>query len=172
MKRTLLAALFVLPCLALPALAEDAGPATPAKSTHTRVTWQQHFAQANSAHDGHLTLEQAKSGYPSLFRHFAEIDAGGEGVRDRGGRQSLAQAAARDAPASTGEQAAAAAHVPAHDGGASGGEGIIVNDGAGTDRNGRAGCGASGGCAGIGRPGWGRSGTAGRHFSVQLPILA
>ncbi len=79
MKRTLLAALFVLPCLALPALAEDAGPATPAKSTHTRVTWQQHFAQANSAHDGHLTLEQAKSGYPSLFRHFAEIDAGGKG---------------------------------------------------------------------------------------------
>ena len=75
MKRTLLAALFVLPCVALPALADDAKP----KSDHTRVTWEQHFANANATHDGHLTSEQAKVGYPSLFKHFAEIDAGNKG---------------------------------------------------------------------------------------------
>ena len=75
MKHTLLAALFVLSCAALPALAEDA----PKKPAHPKVTWEQHFANANSTHDGHLTADQAKAGYPSLFKHFAAIDAGGKG---------------------------------------------------------------------------------------------
>ena len=66
-------ALAILPCLALPALAQSA------PSPHPRVTSEQRFTQANAAHDGHLTLEQAKAGYPSVARHFTEIDAGSKG---------------------------------------------------------------------------------------------
>ena len=84
MKRMLLAVFLVLPCLVLPALADQApappaGPAAAPKPHHGRVTWTQKFAQANSTHDGHLTAEQAKAGYSSLFRHFAEIDTGNKG---------------------------------------------------------------------------------------------
>ena len=84
MKRTLFAALIALPSLALPALAEPAPPTahtTPAATphTHTSVTWQQHFARANMAHDGHLTLAEARAGYTTLSKHFAEIDATGKG---------------------------------------------------------------------------------------------
>jgi hypothetical protein len=81
MKRTFLAAFLALPCLVLPALADEApaAPAHPPKPHHARVTWEQKFAQANSTHDGHLTAEQAKAGYKSLFRHFAEIDTGNKG---------------------------------------------------------------------------------------------
>ncbi len=81
MKHTFLAALFVLPCLALPALpalAEGAAPPTP-RAAHAKVTWQQKFAQANTTHDGHLTAEQAKTGYASLFKHFIDIDTGKRG---------------------------------------------------------------------------------------------
>ena len=77
MKYTLLAALFVLPFLALPALAAD-GPPKP-HHAHVRVTWQQKFAQANATHDGHLTSEQAQAGDKTLFKHFAEIDTGKRG---------------------------------------------------------------------------------------------
>ena len=77
MKRTLFAALLVAPCLALPAMAEGMKPAKPAAPA--RVTWEQHFAKANTTHDGHLTLEQAKAGYPSLVKHFTDIDVGGKG---------------------------------------------------------------------------------------------
>ena len=56
--------------LALPAFAQT----TTAKPTHTRLTMAQHFEQANVTHDGHLTLEQAQTGYKSLARHFAAID--------------------------------------------------------------------------------------------------
>lgn len=75
MKRTLLATLFALPCLALPALAQDAKP----KPTQPHLTWEQHFANANTAHDGRLTSEQAKTGYPNLFKHFKDIDPSGKG---------------------------------------------------------------------------------------------
>ena len=75
MKTAMLASLFVLSCGALPALAEDA----PKKPAHPKITWEQHFATANTAHDGHLTIEQARTGYQSLFKHFAEIDVGGKG---------------------------------------------------------------------------------------------
>ena len=77
MRYPLLGALFVLPCLTLPALAESA-PHKP-RPAHARTTLQQHFAQANTAHDGHLTLAEARAGYPSLSTHFAEIDQGGKG---------------------------------------------------------------------------------------------
>jgi|SRR5271166_189789 len=56
--------------LALPAFAQT----TTAKPTHTRLTMAQHFEQANVTHDGHLTLEQAQTGYKSIARHFAAID--------------------------------------------------------------------------------------------------
>ncbi len=75
MKRTLLAALFALPCWAMAAAAEDA----PKQPGAPKVTWEQHFANANIAHDGHLTADQAKTGYPSIFKHFADIDTGGKG---------------------------------------------------------------------------------------------
>jgi hypothetical protein len=46
---------------------------------HARLSWQEHFAQANLAHDGHLTLDEAKAGYPSISRHFHAIDVDGRG---------------------------------------------------------------------------------------------
>jgi hypothetical protein len=58
--------------------APDAAAATTAK--HHRMTWKERFAQANVTHDGHLTLEQAKSGGDTLVaRHFTEIDADKKG---------------------------------------------------------------------------------------------
>ena len=39
------------------------------------MTLQQRFDEANVTHDGHLTLEQARSKMPSVARDFAEIDA-------------------------------------------------------------------------------------------------
>lgn len=46
---------------------------------HARLNWEQHFAQANATHDGHLTLDQAKAGYVTIARHFHDIDADGKG---------------------------------------------------------------------------------------------
>ncbi|PPQ37439.1 EF-hand domain-containing protein [Rhodopila globiformis] len=46
---------------------------------HVRRKWEEHFAQANKAHDGHLTLEEAKAGYPTIARHFHSIDVDGKG---------------------------------------------------------------------------------------------
>jgi hypothetical protein len=47
---------------------------TTAKSTHIRLTMPEHFEQANTTHDGHLTLDQAQTGYKSVARHFDAID--------------------------------------------------------------------------------------------------
>ena len=64
----------LLPLLALllplPVLAQT----TPPQSTHHRTTWEQRFEKANATHDGHLTMDQARTGYPTLARHFAAID--------------------------------------------------------------------------------------------------
>jgi hypothetical protein len=62
--------LLVAAALALPAFAQT----TTAKSTHTRLTLTEHFEQANTTHDGHLTLDQAQAGYKSVARHFDAID--------------------------------------------------------------------------------------------------
>jgi hypothetical protein len=35
---------------------------------------QQQFEQANTTHDGHLTLDQAKAGFKTVARHFTAID--------------------------------------------------------------------------------------------------
>jgi hypothetical protein len=63
-------ALLALPLLALTAQA----PTATTRPAHPRLTMQQHFQQANATHDGHLTEEQAKTGYPTIARHFAAID--------------------------------------------------------------------------------------------------
>lgn len=61
------------------ALAAD--PAVPAQSpAHAaRQTWEQHFAAANVAHDGHLTPEEAKTGFPLVAKNFQDIDADNKG---------------------------------------------------------------------------------------------
>jgi hypothetical protein len=62
--------------------ADSTAPSAPAKAAgreHHRMTWKERFAQANVAHDGHLTLAEAKVGYKSLVRHFNEIDADKKG---------------------------------------------------------------------------------------------
>jgi hypothetical protein len=62
-------------------LAACVQPAFAAKSTakHPRMTWEQHFQEANTAHDGRLTLDEAKAGYKTIARHFQEIDTNGKG---------------------------------------------------------------------------------------------
>ncbi len=68
--------LLILPLLIGPALAEE--PA--ATNSHpARMTWEQHFTQADLAHDGHLTLEEAKGGFPLVAKHFDDIDVDHKG---------------------------------------------------------------------------------------------
>ena len=45
-----------------------------AQPARTHLTMQQRFEKANVTHDGHLTLEQAKTGYKSVAKHFSTID--------------------------------------------------------------------------------------------------
>lgn len=74
-----IAGLLLLTLLGLPARANEP-PAATAPSPHpTHLTWQQHFAQANTAHDGHLTLDEAKGGYATIAKHFGDIDADHKG---------------------------------------------------------------------------------------------
>jgi hypothetical protein len=66
-------ALLFLPMLASPLRAQE--PA----SQPARQTWEQHFTQADLAHDGHLTQEEAKGGYALVAKHFDEIDTDHKG---------------------------------------------------------------------------------------------
>ena len=68
-----------LAVLALLAVHAQAQPTAPAKPEHHRTTWEQRFTQANTTHDGHLTLDQAKAGYSSIARHFAAMDKDNKG---------------------------------------------------------------------------------------------
>jgi hypothetical protein len=68
--------LLAFPLMALPVQAKTTSGTQPA---HHRITWEQHFTRANTTHDGHLTIAQAKSGYASLARHFASIDKDNKG---------------------------------------------------------------------------------------------
>jgi hypothetical protein len=64
-----------LAILSCPVWAADAPKACGTPAHHSaRQTWQQHFTEANVAHDGHLTLEEAKGGYPEIAKHFDDID--------------------------------------------------------------------------------------------------
>jgi len=93
MRLTMIAA--VLAVLAGPVLAQSAQPAAPrsgqpataaagapanAAPTHRRRTMQERFDAANTTHDGHLTLEQARAGrMNAVVRDFAEIDTAKRG---------------------------------------------------------------------------------------------
>jgi len=68
MRRRLL--LLALPLLSLPLQAQ----ASPPKTAHKHMTWEQRFEQANRTHDGNLTMEQAKAGDRTGARHFTAID--------------------------------------------------------------------------------------------------
>jgi hypothetical protein len=52
-----------------------AAPASAAPAPHPRLGMDQRFGNANTTHDGHLTLDQAKAGYPTVAKHFTQIDA-------------------------------------------------------------------------------------------------
>jgi hypothetical protein len=65
-------ALFLLPLFGAPALAVAATP--PAAEHQGRRSAADHFADANTTHDGHLTLDQATAGYKSLAKSFPQID--------------------------------------------------------------------------------------------------
>lgn len=71
--------LLLLTLLSLPARADEPPAATAPPPHHTHLTWQQHFAQANAAHDGHLTRDEAKGGYASIAKHFDDIDSDHKG---------------------------------------------------------------------------------------------
>ncbi len=63
------------------AFAQSAAAATadsaPAAKHH--ATLAQRFADANTTHDGHLTLDQARAGLPVAARHFAAMDKDNKG---------------------------------------------------------------------------------------------
>jgi hypothetical protein len=65
--------------LVIPALAREPPRADPSAPHRPRQTWEQHFDQANLAHDGHLTAAQANGGYAVIARHFEEVDADHKG---------------------------------------------------------------------------------------------
>jgi uncharacterized secreted protein with C-terminal beta-propeller domain len=99
----ILFALFALPLLVLSAQAQTATTSTTAQPTHTRLTMDQRFQQANVTHDGHLTEDQAKTGYKSIARHFAAIDQDKKGyvTEDDIRNYSKMQRALRHQPAAT-----------------------------------------------------------------------
>ena len=55
----------------------------PNRTTHHlprhRTGKDERFTKANTTHDGQLTQAQAKAGYPTVAKHFTEIDAMNEG---------------------------------------------------------------------------------------------
>jgi hypothetical protein len=69
--------LLLLPMIGAPVLAATA--ATPAAEHHARRSAADHFTDANTTHDGHLTLDQATTGYKSIAKSFTEIDTGHHG---------------------------------------------------------------------------------------------
>jgi hypothetical protein len=72
-------AVTTVPLFQAPAWAADQPKACAAPARAVRQTWQQHFQAADLAHDGHLTLEEAKGGYPDAAKHFDDIDVDHKG---------------------------------------------------------------------------------------------
>ena len=70
----ILLALLALPLFVASAHAQTAATSTTTKPANAHHTMDQRFQQANVTHDGHLTADQAKTGYKSIARHFAAID--------------------------------------------------------------------------------------------------
>ena len=75
----LLLPVLIWPVATLPARAADPPKACTTPAHPARQTWQQHFSAANVAHDGHLTQEEAKAGYPDVAKHFDDIDVDHKG---------------------------------------------------------------------------------------------
>jgi hypothetical protein len=73
----LLHALLLLPLFSVPVFAETAAPT--ATEHHGRRSAAEHFADANTTHDGKLTLDQATSGYKSIAKAFSQIDTNHRG---------------------------------------------------------------------------------------------
>jgi hypothetical protein len=71
-------ALLLIPLLCAPAFAQ-AAPATTTAEHHGRRSAADHFADANTTHDGRLTLDQATTGYKSLAKSFTQIDVSHHG---------------------------------------------------------------------------------------------
>ena len=85
----------VAPVTAPPAASAPA--VTPKAAKPSRI--EQRFTAANTTHDGHLTLDQAKTAkMSSVVKHFATIDRGGKGYVTLDDLQT-AQADARAAKA-------------------------------------------------------------------------
>jgi hypothetical protein len=70
-------ALVLIPLFSAPVLAETATPAS--TEHHGRRSAQDHFADANTTHDGKLTLDQATAGYKSIAKSFSQIDVNHHG---------------------------------------------------------------------------------------------
>lgn len=73
----LLNAVLLLSLCGVPALAQTAAP--PAAAHQGRRSAAEHFADANTTHDGRLTLDQATSGYKSIAKSFNQIDVAHHG---------------------------------------------------------------------------------------------
>ncbi len=70
------------PAAPAPAAAPAAPAAAPAAAPHAahhRRNRQQMFDAANTTHDGHLTEEQARAGWPTIAHNFAAIDTAKKG---------------------------------------------------------------------------------------------
>ncbi len=105
----LLQALLLIPLFASPVLAQAAPPG-PAPEHPARRSAAQHFADANTTHDGRLTLQQATEGYKSIAKSFAQIDVNHRGyvtmddikswrAAKKAARQAARQAAGGTRPA-------------------------------------------------------------------------
>ena len=77
MRLRLYHALLLVPLLSAPLLS-TAGLAqnitSPAADHHGRRSAAEHFADANTTHDGRLTMDQATAGYKSIAKTFTQID--------------------------------------------------------------------------------------------------
>jgi hypothetical protein len=72
--------LLLLPLLAAAAVAQEPPkPDAPTAPRSARQTWEDHFRQADTAHDGHLTRDEAKGGYAQVAKHFDDIDVDHKG---------------------------------------------------------------------------------------------
>ncbi len=121
MRRLILSAatcaLLVLPALAqaqstpAPATGTTTTPATPQKPVRHHQTLQQRFDAANTAHDGHLTKDQATAAnWPFIANNFAAIDKNKKGyvtVQDIRAYAKARRAAQKQKPAPTTTQPAA-----------------------------------------------------------------
>jgi hypothetical protein len=73
----LLHALLLLPLCGVPAFAQSVVP--PDAAHHGRRSAAEHFADANTTHDGRLTPDQATAGYKSIAKSFNQIDVAHHG---------------------------------------------------------------------------------------------